>query len=130
VNPLEVPIHIQKRRLRFVNLTELVDKKNGGIITLNEIAVACDLKSTGAASDFVSNLVKNGYVERELIPDGSGGKRYKYKIIREYKEEPTPSNKKSFEMTINRVEDLAKSFVWSQNSDSLRGFVDWLKKTV
>lgn len=130
MNPLEVPIHIQKRRLRFVNLTELVDKKNGDIITLNDIAVACDLKSTGAASDFVSNLVKNGYVERELISYGSGGKRYKYKIIKEYEEEPTPSNKNTSEKIISRVENLAKSFVWSQNSDSLRDFVDWLKKTV
>ncbi len=113
----------KRASLRRQNVLDLIRSKPAGTpITLAEFQAVCSYDTTAAAYGLLKTMINRGTIVREQ----EGLNRHSYVVAadavkaRGKNSQPAPAPSTD-------IEALAKEFVWTQNSDSLREFIKWAK---
>ena len=111
----------KRKLLREKLVKEYIRSRPYGVaIQLKEFQKLLRYGSTGEARVLLREMLESGQILREEIP---GKRSFSYTVAG-----VTVVTKPKDKDVISQVIDQAKNYAWEENSDSLRGFIEYIRQ--
>lgn len=118
----------KRSKLRKENIKSLIRSKPAGTLIMVSEFQAVTMSSNPSTSVMLKNMVKRGEITRHQ--DDHFKSRYSWAVNEDVKVRVPKAPKAvapSVGFDTETIVEKAKSYVWQQDDDSLRGFIKWLE---
>lgn len=118
----------RRSKLRKENIKALIRSKPAGTIIKVSDFQKVTMSSNPSTSVMLKNMVKRGEISR--YRDEQFKSRYTWAVSEgvKVKVPKTPRQAPKSVFDTETIIEKAKSYVWQQDDDSLRGFIKWLEQ--